>query len=1136
MSDAIIAQLKAILSIDMSGFSAGVDAAQKKIDGIGSGADKLAVNLQALASTATKLGAALTAAFTVPALAAAKIGADFVQMKQSAEIAFGVMLRDTTKAKALFSDLQKFAASTPFDLPDVVKNTQRLMAMGFAAKDAIPVMRVLGDATAAVGGSGETLNRIAVAIGQIRTAGTLKTQDLNQLTDAGLPVFDILSKKMGKSVSELRDELQKGAIDSQTAINAILGGIDERYGGVMSKMGATWATTVSNLKDNAQQALGALFEPAIKSATEFLQTVTQVLGTVRDKFASMSEETRTRIVEVIAVLASIGPATLAIGGIAAAFEAVLNPIGLVVAAVAAFAVAYINDVNGMKSATNQTVSEIGAVLYKIAPYIMLAFDAALNTIKAFVAAAGPVLSSWAQDISENFAALVTTIQTVMGAISNVIQANVEFISNVFSALGRAITSPLGGLDILQSAWKRVWEFLDSITFGAAGRILKTIEGLASGLGKVGQGIAGFVKGIGTTVSGVGQALSNGLNIGLDLEKQKLDRFMGDLKGMASSVANFKLPSLGKISIAGAGAGDGGAGKAAKTKKAAEPEWVTQYKSLVSEVASAQQEVVDGWGDPLLSLQSKYDKLDFSRGGVKALADAFLRAKDAIKAAALDKTISDQNDSIRVSILKMRDPSVEGAVAADIFKKAWKDLTLAERERVGQLVDNTKEQDRLTYSIERGKEAVLAQCKAYIAGITGPLKQWYETNIKAQEAEDKRIKGITDKVRNLNDEYKSLVMTGTAFDRFLMRTTGQTQESIKFTPGELERQKSLFTAETNAAQAEKLGGLTDKLRSMREELGLVKFSTTEARLAWEIWGTSIDKLAPEIQQKIKAMVPDFDRLTKLQKLKSQMEQVRSTITDVFKSAFDASLQRGESFFSSLALGFKNLLQQIVATWAANEAVKAIFSLFGKRYQGLATETADAEKHMVTGATAIGAASLALTAAAGKLAGAAAQAAASTSGMGGIPGVGMGFGAGGIGQTVGAVGGSVLGGIFSKQIGSALGAAGGPLGVLLGGAVGSLLGGLFSGKKKFFGLFANGGRPPVGIPSIVGDGGGPELFVPDQPGRIYSNRETNSILSSLGGGGGDIHLAKGGTVVINDRADVARIQAITRAKRQSRFRLS
>lgn len=46
----------------------------------------------------------------------------------------------------------------------------------------------------------------------------------------------------------------------------------------------------------------------------------------------------------------------------------------------------------------------------------------------------------------------------------------------------------------------------------------------------------------------------------------------------------------------------------------------------------------------------------------------------------------------------------------------------------------------------------------------------------------------------------------------------------------------------------------------------------------------------------------------------------------------------------------------------------------------------------------------------------------------------------------------------------------------------------------GAFAKGGRPPVGRVSLVGEEG-PELFVPDQPGTILTNRITNRIVGAI-----------------------------------------
>ncbi len=67
-------------------------------------------------------------------------------------------------------------------------------------------------------------------------------------------------------------------------------------------------------------------------------------------------------------------------------------------------------------------------------------------------------------------------------------------------------------------------------------------------------------------------------------------------------------------------------------------------------------------------------------------------------------------------------------------------------------------------------------------------------------------------------------------------------------------------------------------------------------------------------------------------------------------------------------------------------------------------------------------------------------------------------------------------------------------LLGRAGGS--GGFLDGVFDFFGgWFAAGGRPPVGLPSIVGERG-PELFVPDRPGLIVPNHHLADWLGAQG----------------------------------------
>lgn len=173
------------------------------------------------------------------------------QMRQY-EIAFSTMLKSADKGRAILQDLQRFAAETPFDVPGVVQSAQQLMAFGFAADEIIPTLRILGDTAAGLGKSSAGVQQIAYALGQIRTSGTLKTQDVNQLTNAGINAWEALAQASGKSIREIKEATEKGMIDSAKAIEVITASMADNFGGMMEQT----AKEVDGLWNNITESIG----------------------------------------------------------------------------------------------------------------------------------------------------------------------------------------------------------------------------------------------------------------------------------------------------------------------------------------------------------------------------------------------------------------------------------------------------------------------------------------------------------------------------------------------------------------------------------------------------------------------------------------------------------------------------------------------------------------------------------------------------------------------------------------------------------------------------------------------------------------------------------------------------------------
>lgn len=242
-----------------------LDQANSRIEGVTGSLLRIAV-IGTAAATAGVLG--LTAALGAVGVSSA---AGFEQSR----IAFGTLLEDVEGGKALFSELQEFNVQSPFELKSIASATQVLLQFGFTGENVVETMRTLANVAALSGDNAEVnLGRTAIALGQIRSAGVLRAQDLNQLVQAGFPAYALLQEVTGKTTAELRKQMESGlTLPAQEYIDAMNAGQ-----GVMSKY-ATGAETMANtltgqwsaVKDAAKLALADAFAPLALGLKETLR-------------------------------------------------------------------------------------------------------------------------------------------------------------------------------------------------------------------------------------------------------------------------------------------------------------------------------------------------------------------------------------------------------------------------------------------------------------------------------------------------------------------------------------------------------------------------------------------------------------------------------------------------------------------------------------------------------------------------------------------------------------------------------------------------------------------------------------------------------------------------------------------------
>lgn len=186
---------------------------------------------------------------------------------ENARIGFTTMLGSARKAKAFLSDLEKFAAKTPFEFPELQTAASSLVSAGINANKVIPIMTTLGDVTAGMGTGSEGIRRATNALQQMNAAQRISAEDLNQLRDAGIPVYDLLAGALGKTKEEivaLKDEGKLGKVELDAMMKALETGKGlERFNGLMAKQSKSLNGSFSTLKDTVSMGLAKAVKPAL---------------------------------------------------------------------------------------------------------------------------------------------------------------------------------------------------------------------------------------------------------------------------------------------------------------------------------------------------------------------------------------------------------------------------------------------------------------------------------------------------------------------------------------------------------------------------------------------------------------------------------------------------------------------------------------------------------------------------------------------------------------------------------------------------------------------------------------------------------------------------------------------------------
>jgi tape measure domain-containing protein len=233
--------------------------AQRSLDIILNGVDKTGGAFRSLDS---RLGSLMRSLFSFKtALAGAMgggsvLGGGLFAVKLAGEFemiekAMTQMTGSAETAKQILSDIDRLAAKSPFDITGLQQNARLLLALGVSADRIVPTMKALADATAAMGGNTELLDRMSLAFGQMLSKGRLQAEEFRQLAEAGIPAWKILSKVLGVDIPTAQTMVEKRMVDSAKVVPAMIAELSKMYGGMNEALASTTLGSFRQLRTNA---------------------------------------------------------------------------------------------------------------------------------------------------------------------------------------------------------------------------------------------------------------------------------------------------------------------------------------------------------------------------------------------------------------------------------------------------------------------------------------------------------------------------------------------------------------------------------------------------------------------------------------------------------------------------------------------------------------------------------------------------------------------------------------------------------------------------------------------------------------------------------------------------------------------
>ena len=316
-----LSDLKVVIGLSKSGL-------RKLNQDLATTKHKFRKNFGEIQGMVSGIGRGMTAAFTVPLVGVGAAAVQSAAQLETLETSFISLTGGAKQAADMMAQLNQFTAKTPFQIENVANAARQLIASGTEVSQVNDQLQFLGDIAAT---SGVSIEEIAAIFAKVNAKGKVELENLNQLAERGIPIFDALATATGLPA----DKLGAGAV-SVEQFNKVLSSFAQTGGfaaGAMERLSGTAAGKFSTALDNLKLAGASLAKDLMPMLKSMIDRVTALA----QNFIALSSSTKKSLLAIGALLAAAGPIAMGFAALMPAISVLMGPIGAIGVAIAGLA-------------------------------------------------------------------------------------------------------------------------------------------------------------------------------------------------------------------------------------------------------------------------------------------------------------------------------------------------------------------------------------------------------------------------------------------------------------------------------------------------------------------------------------------------------------------------------------------------------------------------------------------------------------------------------------------------------------------------------------------------------------------------------------------------------------------------------